>query len=211
LNSAFKALRSFDAKHNSTNQTAVESSKPDKTASEKNGDDIPTDPNKPTPTSTKSESEWADATKGAVQQDNFQVKIAQVSVGKVPIRDFNSNTISKNDLLMVKMELLNKNPTKKVEYHSWMNERDFTVSRNYAALKDNFANNYDMVSFGLGTYPDGAVRGSASIYPDKPVTDILVFEIPLESIEYLRLELPAKNFGGTGMLRFQIPKSMIQR
>ncbi len=39
---------------------------------------------------------------------------------------------------------------------------------------------------------------------------MLVFEVPVDTVSYLRLELPANNFGGTGMLRFQIPKSMIQ-
>jgi len=39
----------------------------------------------------------------------------------------------------------------------------------------------------------------------------LVFEPPIEKAEYLRLELPASNAGGTGMLRIQIPAKMIQR
>jgi hypothetical protein len=37
----------------------------------------------------------------------------------------------------------------------------------------------------------------------------LVFPPPLESIEYLRLELSPGGFGGEEPLRFQIPKEMI--
>jgi hypothetical protein len=52
---------------------------------------------------------------------------------------------------------------------------------------------------------------SASVHPGKSVEDVVVFEEPVARAEYLRLELPASAFGGTGKLRFQIPKSMIER
>ena len=40
---------------------------------------------------------------------------------------------------------------------------------------------------------------------------LLVFEPPLENIEYLHLELPAAACGMTGTLYLQIPKGMIRR
>jgi hypothetical protein len=40
---------------------------------------------------------------------------------------------------------------------------------------------------------------------------VVVFEGPVARAEYLRPELPASAFGGTGKLRFQIPKSMIEK
>jgi hypothetical protein len=52
---------------------------------------------------------------------------------------------------------------------------------------------------------------STSIRPGKSVEDVIVFEESVARAEYLRLELPASAFGGTGKLRFQIPKSMIER
>jgi hypothetical protein len=52
---------------------------------------------------------------------------------------------------------------------------------------------------------------SASICPGKSVEDVVVFEEPVARAEYLRLELLASTFKGTGMLRFQIPKSMIEK
>jgi hypothetical protein len=128
----------------------------------------------------------------------------------VPLETITGNSRSKDNLLMVKLELLNTNPNKKVEYHSWSG-KDISFDRDFATLRDNFDNSYKRISFGLGSHPVGAVERSESIYPNKSVTDVLVFELPLETIEYLRLELPAKNFGGTGMLRLQIPRSMIKR
>ena len=48
-----------------------------------------------------------------------------------------------------------------------------------------------------------------SIYPQNEHRDLVVFELPVENIQWLRLELPASNFGGSGMLRFEIPMSNV--
>lgn len=202
LTSAFKAGR--------TNQNVVQDADRDKAAPQNQGEAPQPGTVKAPPPPTKSESEWADARKGAIRQGDLQVQVAQVTIGKVALKTITGNSESKDDLLMVKLELLNTNRTKKVEYQSWSG-RDISFDRDYATLKDNFDNSYNRISFGLGSYPVGAVERSESIYPNKSVTDVLVFEVPLDTIEYLRLELPAKNFGGTGMLRLQIPKAMIQR
>lgn len=188
LSSAIKAVDDAVAKVGRTNQREVSDSKP----------------------ATKSEPVWADARKGAVRQGDLQIQVTQVTVGQVPLKTITGKSSSKDNLLMVKLELLNTNPTKKVDYHTWSG-KDISFDRDFATLKDNFDNTYKRISFGLGSYPVGAVERSESIYPNKSVTDVLVFEVPLDTIEYLRLELPAENFGGTGMLRFQIPKAMIQR
>jgi hypothetical protein len=89
--------------------------------------------------------------------------------------------------------------------------KDISFDRDYATLEDNFGNTYKRINFGFSSNPVGAVERSESIYPNKSVSDVLVFEMPIDTIEYLRLELPAKNFGGTGMLRLEIPKQMIAR
>jgi hypothetical protein len=212
LSSAFKAVDDAVAKQNRTNQSAVSDSNPDKAAPQNQGDASPPAPDKPPPTPTKSEPEWADASKGAIRQGDLQVKITKVTIGKVQLLDMAISAFkrSETNLLMVKLELLNANPTKKVEYHSWLGE-GFSFDRDSATLKDNFNNSYKRICFNWDSYPVESVAGSKSIYPNKEVTDLLVFEVPVDTMEYLRLELPAKNFGGTGMLRLQIPKAMIQR
>ena len=61
-------------------------------------------------------------------------------------------------------------------------------------------------------YDKGQVEGqvdSQTIQPGKTLTDLLIFEVPADSIKYLRLELSATNLDGTGKLRFQIPKVML--
>jgi hypothetical protein len=155
-------------------------------------------------------SEWADA-RDTVQQGDLQVRITMVKIGKVPLKDtFRDGSESANELLAITLELKNVNAAKKLDYSTWRGNR-ISFDRDYATLEDNFENNYKRISFGFGTSPDGAISVVESIYPDKVVTDLLVFERPLDTVEFLRLELPAKNFGGSGMLRFQIPKAMIVR
>jgi hypothetical protein len=142
---------------------------------------------------------------------DLQVQIVKTSIGKVPLKDiFRENATSKDNLLMVKLELRNLNPTKKVEYHSWAGE-DFAFVRDYATLKDNFGNSYKRISFGLGSQPIGAVKGSESLYPNKSVTDVLLFEVPLDTATHLDLELPAKNYSCEGMIRFRIPMKDVVR
>jgi hypothetical protein len=127
----------------------------------------------------------------------------------VPLKDiFRQGGTSKDDLLMVELALLNTNPTRKVEYHSWSG-RDISLDRHYATLKDNFGNSYRRINFGFSSHPVGAVERFESIYPNKSLTDILVFEVPLDTATHLDLEMPAKNHGNKGMIRFRIPMEWV--
>lgn len=150
---------------------------------------------------------WTLADK-VVRLGDLKVQITETTIGKVQLKDiFREDATSKEDFLIVKLELRNLNPTKKVEYRSWAGE-DFSLGHDHAALIDNFNNRYKRIGFGLGSYPVGAVKGSESLYPNKSVTDVLVFELPLDRATYLELELPASNYGCEGMIRFRIPKYM---
>ena len=77
-----------------------------------------------------------------------------------------------------------------------------------ASIKDDAGNEYKRCQFGIGTRVVGQVHGSESIYPNKTVADLVIFEPPIDACKYLILELPASAFGGEGTLRFNIPRSM---
>jgi len=73
-----------------------------------------------------------------------------------------------------------------------------------ANLTDNHGNNYKQTNI----TPSGQKSPSSdevSIYPQKEHHDLVVFEQPVENIQWLHPELPASNFGGSGMLRLEIP------
>ena len=88
---------------------------------------------------------------------------------------------------------------------------DFGFGEEYATLTDDNENNYKRVGFGSSSTPVGGIQIIESIYPGKSITDVLVYEMPVDAAKWLRLKLPAQNFKGDGMLRFEIPASMIKR
>lgn len=95
---------------------------------------------------------------------------------------------------------------KVVTYKPWQ-----TATLNVAHMEDNFGNTYQTINFGLDK-PIGR-KGTTSVRADKPVADLLVFDTPLDSAEYLDLDLPAENVGVRGksllddgpVFRFRLP------
>lgn len=173
-------------------------------ASPKTGTSGPNEKGKASPAT---EEEWVDASKNSVQQGDFRVRVTKVTVAQVPLKQLGKEGRSKDALLQIELQIENTSTTKIIHYRSW-GAAEFG---GLPGLNDNFANSYRGASFGISSRPVGQAAREESVYPGKTVNDLLVFDPPLEKAEYLRLRLPAKNFGGTGELRLQIPKSMIQR
>ena len=113
---------------------------------------------------------------------------------------------SAEKLLTITVALTNLSTTRKLDYTTWQGQ-SLSLIRDFAVLRDNYDNVYKRVTFGLVDRPKGQVEDNVSLLPGETITDTLVFEPPIKAAKYLRLELPAENFGGTGILRFQIPKS----
>lgn len=158
----------------------------------------------PSPTATPQEESWAPSDQ-PVKQGEIMVKVVGARVGKITLgKDFSGQPqVSPEPQLWIQLQIGNASKAMKHNYKTWAG-RDFAVERDYATLSDNFGNHYKRVDFGLMDKPVG--RGeSASIYPNRYITDLLVFEPPVANVQYLNLELPARNFGGTGMLRIRIP------
>lgn len=169
----------------------------------------PTPPKAEPAPQTKSEPQWAYPEQSVVQGD-LEVRFGDAAIGKVPVKSIiNDVTMSTDDLLTIKVNLFNPSPTKKVEFHSWAGA-DFTLHRDYATLVDNFGNVYKRITFGLGSYPVGAIERPTAVYPNKSVTDVLVFQAPVDTAAYLDLELPANNYGCEGMIRFRIPLKTVR-
>jgi hypothetical protein len=148
---------------------------------------------------------WAPATQ-AVRQGDIKLRITSVRVGLVPLTDVMNGAAESTDPdVMITIELTNLSTTKKLDYHTFAGNQ-FSMESS-STLKDNFDNNYKSVFFSTDRII-GRVE-SDSIYPGKSLSDVLVFERPLDNVSYLNLELPATSFGGTGMIRLRIPKSMI--
>ncbi len=148
---------------------------------------------------------WLDATKEKAAAGPVNIRVVSVRVDKPRIlRSTGRAAAPKEDCLIVTLELVNTDPQKKIVHAGW--SRAPAMQR--VALNDNHGNPYKLENFRSGTV-EGQQSESASLYADDPVSDVLVFERPVDAAEYLRLELPASAVGQPGVLRFQIPKKMI--
>jgi hypothetical protein len=71
----------------------------------------------------------------------------------------------------------------------------------------NHANTYAMI---VGSTKPTARAESDSIHSEKPLTDVLLFEVPLKAADFLTLDLPASKVNEKGLFRFRIPATMIE-
>ena len=141
----------------------------------------------------------------AARIGSIRVIVQSATVGKVSLKKFRGSSESKDDVLIVRLELTNVSPTKKIEYRTWAGDDFALLDHDFASIRDNFGNTYKRITFGFGAAPEGAVEGSEAIYPNDKLADVLVFEKPVKNAAYLDLDLPAKNFGSTGTLKFRLP------
>ena len=186
-----------------TNQTVVD-------ASERLHDLVDEPPE--LPETPKPQYQWADA-REVVAQGNVNVSIVSVKVGCVPYRFAISNRsgISWSPYQQIVVRIENTDDNKKLEYTSWSDCWNFSGlgrASNVATLMDNFDNIYQPIDFSVTTKAVGQIK-SESIYPRKSITDLLVFDPPVDTVEHLKLELPATAFGGSGYLRFQIDRDIV--
>lgn len=152
--------------------------------------------------------DWHDARR-PLRIGNVELRVVSANVGKVPLKDImNEDSSSVDDFLMVTLQITNLDPARKLDYRTWRG-RDFSFERDFAALEDNFGNRYKRIGFSIGSRPKNGIDSSESIYPQRTIEDVLVFEPPVENVEYLTLELPGANIGMDGVIKIRIPKEMI--
>ncbi|MEX2112437.1 MAG: DUF4339 domain-containing protein [Pirellulales bacterium] len=171
---------------------------------------------------------WTDASE-AIEQGPIEATIASVGIEQVRLESADLSTIGRSKaqpMLKIRVTLQNVSIDRIVEAPGWMGGGDLIgqgvgqllggetgkavqAATATAMLADNAGNNYKQTStlslFGaqLDFSADHALR------PGNTKTLDLVFPPPLETIEYLRLELSPAGFSGADSLRFQIPKAMI--
>jgi hypothetical protein len=130
------------------------------------------------------------------------VKATGARVDTVPMKGSRGPAYRSEDRrLMVALEISNASDTKKVDYLGWSVRDSATGS---ATLTDDLGNTYrrfSAPSFGGG--PVGQLTAT-SIYPGKSVTDLLVFEPPVEGAREFTLELDAGNVGEAGKFRLKV-------
>lgn len=151
------------------------------------------------------EQEWLNAGAYNAQLGEVRIRVANVRIDFIELADFGRPSKSAEKLLRIELLIENLSDSKKLDYRGWHGNA-FLAD---ASLTDNFKNRYRATGFGV-TKIVGQIR-SESVYPGKSLSDVLVFEAPVDKAEFLRLELDGANIGETGKIRFEIPEYLLIR
>lgn len=174
---------------------------------------VPENPAEPVPFEEPARPVAVDPVKGAgsaFEDDLAVVQFVSASVGKVPLVDFRGEVSgqSVDDLLMVRIRIINKSDVKKIEYRSW-GDAEF-YDKHGATMVDEFDNSYSRSRFGISSRPEGRTARE-SIYPEKSIEDVLVFDRPVDKSQFIVLKMPKAAYGGSGDAYMKISASSITK
>jgi hypothetical protein len=174
---------------------------------------------------------WIPASEAAIYNGELEVRIVSAKVGRFSVPDLLGNRQRRMRLFGVTVRLHNRSDQRKYDYLSWtgpgIDLNDAVHSQNPMAtlrkltqgaqsemrpqLADNFGNRYEQH---IGASTDYLLGGGGpeteSIRPGESIEDTILFEEPVAKADQLRLQLPARYFGGEGVIRFEIPAEMVE-
>jgi hypothetical protein len=150
---------------------------------------------------------------GAVAQaDEVRVTIESVRIGPHqrphPTDSDAPPTKSKKDYLLVKLTIENLSDSKKLDYKTWGGSASAFVAgspddgNRKAIITDDLGNTYKRLNLGLNFRLIGQLSAE-SIFPGKSVTDLLVYERPVDKATHVNVELPPAAYGGDGTLKLR--------
>jgi len=113
--------------------------------------------------------------------------------------------LSTEPCTMVEIEVVNTDTTRRLPYLPMMHGLGEGL-----ALADEHGNSYSVRHFGIGAFIRGEARPDP-IYPGRAVSDVAVFERPVDAATTLYLTLPGDRLGLDEEIRFAIPAWMIVR
>ena len=172
---------------------------------------------------------WTHASQ-VIEQGPIRAKIESVGVQNIRLESTDLSTLragKPQPMLKIRVSIENTTEDKIVQVPGWIGGGSGLTGQLGGLLEgselgqqlksatatarafDNAGNNYAQMPairvFGGGALatPEPAVR------PGEAVAKEMIFDPPLESIEYLRVELPPEGFSGSDSLRFEIPRDMI--
>ncbi len=185
---------------NKTNQTPVntkvETSSPKPIAA--------TQENPPRP-ATQSNSEWTQSR--TVKQGDVQITLKTTHIEtqrSIAQDDPRYRNLVLTNGFAVEIVITNLSSSKIIRGKGWSGANNITLS-------DNFGNKYPQNIYRNPDprWPSPSLVEDFTLYPNQSTTDFMRFDTLVKNIQWLHLELPAENFGGTGVIRFEIPASQI--
>lgn len=125
--------------------------------------------------------------------DTFAVSVTEVAIRQARYVQFGQSFSTKDQHTIIYVGLVNAHPTAVERYSTWRADGD-NDDKDTATLVDDLGNVYRQLEFQSHQQVIGAAASSA-VYPQEPLTDILVFERPAKPAKRLILRLPGRNVG----------------
>ena len=158
------------------------------------------------------EADWLDASTQSVELGDVRVRVLSAAVKKIQVNSAHGPRESTDKFLVVTLQFMNKSVARTVSFTSWdmvgPSAPALGGPTSILSAFDNKGKTYAMLLSAPGQEPVGHVRNT-TLFPGKPVQDVLVFAAPSADVEFIRLQLAATAFGAKGNLHLQIPKRMI--
>ena len=138
--------------------------------------------------------QWAAADKYDVDHGNVRLNIAAVAIRDEPPGERKDKKREKELWITVKLSHVGVKDA--VTFRGWQPPHAplLTVAGHAVAFKRRQ---------GEGQ------TGNRNLVPFQPIQEVLVFEAPPATDDALRLELPAAAFGAAGVVRFELPRTML--
>jgi hypothetical protein len=153
----------------------------------------------------KGETLWVDASKDALLHQDIRLRLRSAVVGPGDFEPLAGQKPPAETCLVIGLRITNAGISRKVSYKGW-GEPALGLAR--PVLRDDNGKSYAEKSFARGWQIKGR-SAAATLAPGKSIDDVLVFEAPPQSVEYLRLELPGWAVSTGGSLRLQIPRDKV--
>jgi hypothetical protein len=148
--------------------------------------------------------DWVDASRFALQQGGRRVQVISVSLGPIPGKAA-AKKAAPEQFLLVRVraqQVLAVGPS--MDWHD--GAADFGKNH-LPVLMDSAGRAYAIQETKLFRPVDTSRK--SSLFPVAAQDEVIAFEPPPTGVEWLRLEIPAAAWGGTGTFRFMIPATMI--
>jgi energy-coupling factor transporter transmembrane protein EcfT len=192
-------IKQEEEKHSEV-KTDSDVANPPESSPAKKSDQLPPDKAKSIP--------HAPSLKTPVRISDVEVTVERITVEKVRVKDF-GESLSEEPHLTVRLVVSNLSGVKKLSYSGWAG-KTMSFGEHFATLQDEHKNSYKRIHFGLGSRIVGQVNNE-DIYPGKMLSDLLIFEVPVDAATMLFLRLPGNTVGVESDFEFSIPISSVQR
>jgi hypothetical protein len=155
----------------------------------------------------KSQSTWSDVSMSSKLGD-IKATITSVTLGKYALVSEigKDEYLSDEPGLAITISFTNLSDAKKISYSSYTQDYAASLHGLKMNLEDEHGNRYRQIGT---SNVKGAVKYTESIYPQKSISDMLVFEAPVDAAKEFRLVMSGKSVSENGDFKLKIPREVI--